>query len=86
MPPYKVDFRKLAAEHEQRMAKWASVVKVDARRTVRAMTIVGFENETIEGDTMWDMPFIINELKPLSVEPTTDAWKRLVSAGVFDAL
>ena len=74
------------AQHDGRDARWGALIKTDPRRAVRALTIVGFENETIEGDNMWDMPHIIEHLKEASLDTKSEVWRRLVDAGVIDAM
>ncbi len=82
----KLDVERILAQEPERTARWQTLVKTDARRTVRALTIVGFDNETIDGDTMWDMPHIIMHLKNEAQNPKSEVWTRLVNAGVCDAL
>lgn len=82
----KIDVQALVAQHEQRAAKWKVLVRTDPRRAVRALKIVGFSGESIEGDTVWDGPHIIGHLKTESAQPRSEVWRRLVDAGVFDAM
>ncbi|PIL36837.1 hypothetical protein GSI_00527 [Ganoderma sinense ZZ0214-1] len=50
------------------------------------MKIVGFNNESIEGDTMWDASCVIENLVPVSRDTKGEVWRRLVDAGVFTGL
>nr|VWP02605.1 N/A [Ganoderma boninense] len=50
------------------------------------MKIVGFNNESIEGDTMWDASSVIENLMPVSRDPKGEVWRKLVDAGVFTGL
>ena len=87
MPPRRtIDTQALFAQHEERSARWATLIRTDPRRAVRALTIVGFSSETIEGDTMWDTPHIIGHLKTASADTKSEVWRRLVEAGVFNAM
>ncbi|KAM5535715.1 hypothetical protein V8D89_010702 [Ganoderma adspersum] len=85
MPP-RVDIQDIVSKHEERLVRWRVLVRTDPRRAVRAMKIVGFSNETVDGGTMWDAPYVMENLISLSKDPQSEAWKRLVDAGVFTGL
>ncbi len=74
------------AQHEDRAARWKILVRTDPRRAVRALKIRGFTGESVEGDTLWDGPHIIGHLKTESAQPQSAVWRRLVEAGIFDAM
>ena len=82
----KLDVQRILAQDPERAARWQTLVKTDPKRTVRALTIVGFDKETVDGDTMWDMPHILVHLKSEAQNPRSEVWKRLVNCGVYDAL
>ena len=44
------------------------------------------EGETVEGDTMNDLPYLVEALASVSKEPASRAWKSLVEAGIIPAL
>ncbi|KAI9067646.1 hypothetical protein FKP32DRAFT_1563335 [Trametes sanguinea] len=73
-------------QHEERVARWKTLLKTDPRRVVRVLTSTGWATETIDGDTAWDAPYIIEHLKDASLRPQSAVWKGLVDAGVFAAL
>ncbi|KAI0637886.1 hypothetical protein C8Q77DRAFT_1088256 [Trametes polyzona] len=70
----------------ERSVKWKSLVKSDPRRAVRALTLTGFTAESVEGDTVWDAQHIMEALEDVSRNPKGEPWKRLVNAGLVDAL
>ena len=71
-----------------RVRFWKRIVRSDARRTVHVLTLDlhGPNNETIEGDTALDGMYVITQLKDVSSDCKSDAWKALVNAGVITAL
>ncbi|RPD61850.1 hypothetical protein L226DRAFT_553092 [Lentinus tigrinus ALCF2SS1-7] len=81
-----LDVQRILAQEPTGAARWQTLVKTDPKRTVRALTIVGFDNETVDGDTMWDMPHVLVHLKNEAQNPKSEVWKRLVDAGVYNAL
>lgn len=78
--------RDLANMHEERTSRWKNLIKTDPRRAVRALKVVGLDNETIDGDTMWDTQYVLQQLTPAAADPESEMWRRLVDAGLFDAL
>ena len=72
--------------HEERTSRWKNPIKTDPRRAVRALKVVGLDNETIDGDTMWDTQYVLQQLTPAAADPESEMWRRLVDAGLFDAL
>lgn len=77
---------KILAEQEERKARWKHEVEVDPRRTVRVLTSTAWAQETIDGDTPWDVPCILAALQEPSRNSQSASWKRLVKAGLFAAL
>ena len=45
----KLDVQRILAQEPERAARWQTLVKTDPKRTVRALTIVGFDTETVTG-------------------------------------
>ncbi|TBU32044.1 hypothetical protein BD311DRAFT_775595 [Dichomitus squalens] len=84
--PRRVNPRDLASMHEERTARWKILVTSDPRRAVRALAVIGLNSETIDGDTLWDTQYVLQQLSPLAADPKSEVWKRLVNAGLFDAL
>ncbi|KAI1788979.1 hypothetical protein LXA43DRAFT_1156227 [Ganoderma leucocontextum] len=84
--PRKPTPRDLANMHEERTSRWKNLIKTDPRRVVRALKVIGLDNETIDGDTMWDTQYVLQQLTPAAADPKSEVWRRLVDAGVFDAL
>ena len=82
----KLDVQRILAQEPERAARWQTLVKTDPKRTVRALTIVGFDKETVDGDTMWDMPHILMHLRGEAQNPRSEVWRGLVNSGVYDAL
>ncbi|PIL36838.1 hypothetical protein GSI_00528 [Ganoderma sinense ZZ0214-1] len=72
--------------HEERTSRWKNLIKTDPRRVVRALKVIGLDNETIDGDTMWDTQYVLQQLTPAAADPKSEMWRRLVDAGLFDAL
>lgn len=84
--PSGTDLQDIVAKHEESTARWRDLIRTDPRRAVRAMKIVGFNNESIEGDTMWDASCVMENLMPVSRDPKGEVWRKLVDAGVFTGL
>ena len=84
--PSGTEFQEIVRKHEESTARWKDLIRTDPPRAVRAMKIVGFNNESIEGDTMWDASCIMENLVPVSRDPKGEVWRRLVDAGVFTGL
>ncbi|KAI0681641.1 hypothetical protein C8T65DRAFT_704053, partial [Cerioporus squamosus] len=82
----KLDVEHILTQELERAAQWKTLVRTDAKRTVRALTVIGVDNETVNGDTMLNMPHIIMYLKNEALTPKSKAWTRLMNAGVYDAL
>ncbi|KAI0332505.1 hypothetical protein GY45DRAFT_1321028 [Cubamyces sp. BRFM 1775] len=78
--------QELLDQHDQRVSRWENILKTDPRRAVRVLASTGYATETIEGDTAWDVPYIIENLKRMSHTPKSATWKKLVDAGLFAAL
>ncbi|KAI1788978.1 hypothetical protein LXA43DRAFT_598589 [Ganoderma leucocontextum] len=84
--PTGIGIQDIVSKHEESTARWRVLIRTDPRRAVRAMKIIGFKNESIEGDTMWDASCIMENLLPVSKDPKSDVWKKLVDVGVFTGL
>lgn len=73
-------------KHPKRLNFWKATVRSDPRRAVRVLTLNGPNDETVEGDTIWDGVYIIEELQDLAKDAKSQTWKGLVNAGVTVAL
>ena len=73
-------------QRDQGASRWEGILKTDPRRAVRVLASTGHATETIDGDTAWDAPYIIENLKMLSHTPKSAVWKKLVDARLFAAL
>ncbi|KAI1788977.1 hypothetical protein LXA43DRAFT_598593 [Ganoderma leucocontextum] len=73
-------------KHPKRKNFWNGAVQSDPRRAVRVLTLNGPNDETVEGDTVWDGVYVIEELQDLAKDAKSQTWKGLVNAGVTAAL
>ena len=74
------------ATYQQRLAQWKDIIRQDPRRAVRVLALNGLGDETVEGDTAMDTMYIISELGSIARDAKSDVWKRLVEAGIVNAL
>ncbi|CDO73993.1 hypothetical protein BN946_scf185043.g42 [Trametes cinnabarina] len=81
IPQEGVDRQEYIDQHVECVARWKLLLKTDPERVVRVLTSTGWGTETIDGDTAWDAPYIIELLEEASLEPQTTTWKNLVNAG-----
>ena len=73
-------------KHPKRKNFWNRTVRSDPGRAVRVLSLNGLSDETVEGDTVWDGVYIIEELQDLARDAKSQTWKGLVNAGVTVAL
>ncbi|KAM5535714.1 hypothetical protein V8D89_010701 [Ganoderma adspersum] len=73
-------------KHPKRMNFWKATVRSDPRRAVRVLTLNANDETVVEGDTIWDGVYIIEELQNLAKDAKSQTWKGLVNAGVTVAL
>ncbi len=73
-------------KHAERIERWKGLIRSDPRRAVRVLNLSGLGSETIEGDKAIDSQYVIGQLREISRDAKSDAWKALVNAGVVSAL
>ena len=71
-------------KHPKCMNFWKATVRSesDPRCAICVLTLNGPNDETIEGDTVWDSVYIIEELQDLAKDAKGQTWKALVNARV----